>query len=229
MVQWMNPSDWPHSRSDFIRDVIHERDDRMVKRLYVLMDIQVSWGSDREICNRYGISRATLRRWRQQYESGGYDELRRHLDRDRPPTKRGKLDSKQAQELVNCWCNGRIHTVDEAIEFVDRNWAIHFTYQGMYALLRRLGVISTPHSASTETTQVRRAGRPRKLTDEQWSDLKRMAKAKEFDSAAKVQRYLQRAWQVDYSISGIYRLLQQAKRELRIPSKRSLFPKRVPR
>jgi transposase len=93
-----------------------------------------------EVAALTGVGYRTLQRWLAWYRAGGLGEVLRRVRGHGSPGRAPRLSPAQRAALVARAGAGRFRTYHEARAWVQREYGVHYTYQGMYAALARLGV-----------------------------------------------------------------------------------------
>ncbi len=91
-----------------------------------------------EVVERVGVSYRAVQNWLAWYREGGLPAV---LARTRGEGNRGampKLEARQQRALAAKVELGEFRTVWDAVQWVRDRWGIRYTYQGMFALLKRL-------------------------------------------------------------------------------------------
>jgi transposase len=84
-----------------------------------------------------GVSVRTIQRWFVVYRAEGVEETARRVLGHRAG-RRGRLTPAQAQELAARVPDGTLSTVQDAVDWVRRQWGVEYTYKGMHSLLTRV-------------------------------------------------------------------------------------------
>jgi transposase len=87
-----------------------------------------------------GVGRRTLTRWLDWYRTGGLRAVLTRVPGHGAQGRTGRLSTDQLATLRAHCASGQVHTYDEARRWVEQQWGVTYSYQGIYAVLVRLGV-----------------------------------------------------------------------------------------
>jgi transposase len=116
-----------------------EQDVAARKRLGALWLVR-SGASASRAAHLMGVGRRTLTRWLGWYRAGGLDEVVARVPGHGATGAAGRLSDEQLAALYVRSSQGMFRTYQEARAWVRAEWGIEYSYQGMYAVLARLGV-----------------------------------------------------------------------------------------
>ncbi len=109
--------------------------------------------SETETARMVGVGRRTVTRWLGWYRVGGLDEVTRRVPGYGAPGGTARLTSEQLGELVEHAKTGEFRTYEDARLWVREQFGVEYRYQGMYAVLARLGVhpkVPRPQAAKAD-------------------------------------------------------------------------------
>ncbi len=87
-----------------------------------------------------GVGARTVERWLGWYRQGGLAEVLRRVPGHRAKGAPGRLAAEQRAALLARSATGAFRTYGEAQAWVEREFGVAYSYQGMYAVLARLRV-----------------------------------------------------------------------------------------
>ncbi len=87
-----------------------------------------------------GVGRRTLTRWLGWYRQDGLAAVLTRVPGHGAPGRVGRLTADQLATLRAESATGQFHTYDEARQWVEQQWGVTYSYQGIYAVLARLEV-----------------------------------------------------------------------------------------
>lgn len=156
------------------------------QRLQVLYQLRQGQPAT-QVSAQLGIPLRTVQQWMTWYRAGGLTELLRRI---RGHGKQGRpvyLSSQQAQIVLGAVRAGHFATVDQVRNWIEAQWAICFSYSGLYSWLGRQGQAERKtipqgltHSQNRDPKQAQwqiglipkttqdHQGYPSNLSDEQW-------------------------------------------------------------
>lgn len=79
----------------------------------------------------------TIQRWVSWYRTGGIDAVVKRTPGHGAPGRPSLLTPDQVNALIARASTGAFRTVWEAVDWVQREFGVSYTYTGMYALLNR--------------------------------------------------------------------------------------------
>lgn len=147
--------EWAESAEELQQRYRAERGLVQGRRLHALW--LVRRGSGIEDAGRAsGVDGRTVYRWLARYRAGGLElVIRRPPPRD-VTTSRGRLSDAQQRALLERCTTGGFRSYDDVCAWVRTEFGVEYTYQGMYAVLRRHGVrLSAIRSATPSASAPR--------------------------------------------------------------------------
>lgn len=87
-----------------------------------------------------GVSYRALQRWVAAYRVGGLAQLLRQTPGHGAPGKAARLTPTQQRGLAEAASAGAFRTAQAARDWIQGEWGVAYTPQGVYSLLRRLGI-----------------------------------------------------------------------------------------
>ena len=157
---------WRESAADLYARYRDARDVEARKRLGALWLVRRGLGVA-EASEAVGIGQRTLERWLAWYREAGLAAVLARVPGHGATGAACRLSAAQRRELVARSGRGQFRTYDDARAWVRATWGVAYRYQGMYALLARLGVhpkVPRPVAAKADAAaQARwtRGGSPR--------------------------------------------------------------------
>jgi transposase len=116
----------------------YEREGHPDRRLRLRVFLLIRQGHTlREVSEEVGVGYRTVQQWVAWYREGGIDEVLKRLPGYRAPGSSTRLSSRQLARLRERASEGDWDSVHDAVSWVSQTWDVDYTYQGMYALLRR--------------------------------------------------------------------------------------------
>ncbi len=94
----------------------------------------------REAAHLAGVGQRSLERWLGWYRQGGLGAVLARVPGHGAPGQPSRLTASQQQALVAETATGAFRTYHEARDWVEAQFGVSYTYQGMYTLLARLGI-----------------------------------------------------------------------------------------
>jgi transposase len=87
--------------------------------------------------NAVGVDYRTIQRWISWYREGGLEAVLMRTPGYAAPGRPSRLTSEQRMVLLKKARQGQFRTVREAVDWVQREYGVTYTYTGMHALLNR--------------------------------------------------------------------------------------------
>jgi len=157
---------WRESAADLYARYRDARDVEARKRLGALWLVRRGLGVA-EASAAVGIGQRTLERWLAWYREAGLAAVLARVPGHGATGAACRLSAAQRRELVARSGRGQFRTYDDARAWVRATWGVAYRYQGMYALLARLGVhpkVPRPVAAKADAAaqaRWKRGGSPR--------------------------------------------------------------------
>ena len=157
---------WRESAADLYARYRDARDVEARKRLGALWLVRRGLGVA-EASEAVGIGQRTLERWLAWYREAGLAAVLARVPGHGATGAACRLSAAQRRELVARSGRGQFRTYDDARAWVRATWGVAYRYQGMYALLARLGVhpkVPRPVAAKADAAaqaRWKRGGSPR--------------------------------------------------------------------
>jgi len=157
---------WRESAADLYARYRDARDVAARKRLGALWLVRRGLGVA-EASEAVGIGQRTLERWLAWYREAGLAAVLARAPGHGAPGAACRLSAAQRRALVARSGRGQCRTYDDARAWVRATWGVAYRYQGMYALLARLGVrpkVPRPGAAQADAAaqaRWKRGGSPR--------------------------------------------------------------------
>lgn len=128
--------EWQETAEELKRLYKRERHPQRRTRLQALWHLRQG---DRigEVVRKVGVAYRSVQQWVGWYRQGGLPEVCRRVTGYQSKGVAAQLTSLQQRALVAKVELGQFTTVWDAIQWVQNRWGIHYSYQGMYALLKR--------------------------------------------------------------------------------------------
>jgi transposase len=128
---------WSEDAATLGRLYRSERDNQVRPRLQALWLIQRG-RTVREAATLVGVHERTVQEWLGWYRAGGLAAVRGH--RRAGKGRAAYLAPDQQAQLVRHTASGAVYTAQDAVEWVEAQFGVRYTRDGIYGLLRRLGV-----------------------------------------------------------------------------------------
>ena len=141
---------WTESADELFRLWRQEKNLHFRDRLYALWLLRRGQALP-QVTHALGRSYRTLQRWLNWYRHGGLAELRYHCPKGkgRPPL----LSPAQQHQLYTATRQGQFRRAKDAVQWVEEQWGIRYSENGMWRLLRRLQLrrkVPRPYSPRRE-------------------------------------------------------------------------------
>jgi transposase len=128
--------DWQEDEQTLYRLYKQEKDHQNRARLHALWLIRQG-RSMKEVAQIVGVHYRTVQEWVAWYRKGGVEEVLQHRHGGHGGPKR-RLTSQQEDELEEQASQGEIRTIWEAVDWIDKQFGVKYTYWGMRWVFQRL-------------------------------------------------------------------------------------------
>lgn len=129
-VEWAETADVLHARYK------RERNGHRRARLQALWMLR-SGSSIGAAGNAVGVDYRTIQRWVAWYREGGLDAVLTRTPGYAAPGRPSRLTAEQRSALLRKNRQGHFRTVRDAVDWVQQEYGVSYTYTGMHALLHR--------------------------------------------------------------------------------------------
>lgn len=129
---------WQEDEATLYRRYKREKDPQNRTRLQALWLIRKGYPI-KKAAEVVGVHRSTVQKWIAWYRQGGVAEVLRHRHGGHGGPRR-KLTPQQEEALKREAAQGRFRTLWEAVEWVEQQFGVKYTYWGMQWVFRRLGL-----------------------------------------------------------------------------------------
>jgi transposase len=144
--------DWQESAEELYTQYRQAKRVEARKRLHALW--LVRQGQEvAQAAQQAGVGRRTLERWLAWYREGGLAGVLGRVPGHGGTGKACWLDSQQQEALLAQAKTGAFRTYEEARQWVQEEYGVAYRYQGLYAVLARLGVhpkVPRPRAAKAD-------------------------------------------------------------------------------
>lgn len=140
--------DWKESSGELKARYLREKHVARRTRLLALWHLREG-KKQKEVAALIGMPLRVLERWVSWYRTGGIEAVLKRVKGHQAKGVPSKLTPLQQKALVARVQLGDFRTVWDVVEWVKARWKISYSYDGMYALMRRhqLNVkVPRPHS-----------------------------------------------------------------------------------
>jgi transposase len=152
MAGRIGPIAWQESAEDLYAQYRHEGEVRRRQRLQVLWLVRQG-RSARQAAEESGIGVRTVTRWLGWYRQGGLATVLARVPGHGAPGSASRLTPAQQGQLVAEASAGTFRTYDEARRWVAETFGVVYSYQGIYSLLRQVGIrpkVPRPQAAKAD-------------------------------------------------------------------------------
>ena len=144
--------DWQEDEQALYRLYKQEKDHQNRTRLQALWLIRQG-RSMKEVAQIVGVHYRTVQEWVAWYRKGGVEEVLHHRHGGHGGPKR-RLTCQQEDELKEQASQGEIRTIWEAVDWVDKQFGVKYTYWGMRGVFQRLRLKSkVPRPISPQASE----------------------------------------------------------------------------
>lgn len=146
--------DWSESAEELYARFRQEPDPRRRQRLQALWLVR-GGESVAQAAHVAGVGHRSLERWLSWYRQGGLAAVVRRVPGHGARGQPSWLTPAQQQTLLAETVRGTFHTYGEARDWVEEQFGVTYSYQGMYTVLARLTVrpqVPRPHAAKADPT-----------------------------------------------------------------------------
>jgi transposase len=148
----MDPIAWAESAEELYSRYRAERDVRRRTRLQVVWLVRTG-RSAKQAAAESGVGLRTVTRWLGWYRQGGLAAVLARVPGHGAPGHPSPLRREHQQQLVAKTAEGAFCTYEEARVWVAETFGVLYSYQGIYSLLRQLGVrpkVPRPQAAKAD-------------------------------------------------------------------------------
>jgi transposase len=144
--------DWQEDEQTLYQLYKQEKDHQNRTRLQALWLIRQG-RSMKEVAQIVGVHYRTVQEWVAWYRKGGVEEVLHHRHGGHGGPKR-RLTSQQEDELKEQASQGEIRAIWEAVDWVDKQFGVKYTYWGMRGVFQRLKLRSKiPRPSSPQASE----------------------------------------------------------------------------
>ncbi len=147
--------DWQESSEELKQLYQKETHPQRRTRLQALWQLSQGKGIQ-DVVDSTGASYRSVQKWIRWYRQGGLGEILRRVVGHQAKGKKPYLNRLQQKALVAKVQLGQFRTVWDVIQWVWGRWVVRYTYQGMYSLMKGLGLglkVPRPHSEKADAQQ----------------------------------------------------------------------------
>ncbi len=146
--------EWEQTAEELRERFVAERDVARRTRLQALWLVRCGVGVAAS-AQQAGVGTRTLERWLGWYRANGLDAVLSRVPGHGAVGAPSKLTDEQRDELVERCDQGAVHTYGEAADWVRSAYGVSYAYNGMWSLLKRVGVRSkVPRPAAEKADPV---------------------------------------------------------------------------
>lgn len=152
MAGRIQPIAWTESAEELYGRYRAERDVRRRTRLQVVWLVRTG-RSAKQAAAESGVGLRTVTRWLGWYRQGGLTAVLTRVPGHGAPGNPSPLRREHQQQLVAKTAEGAFRTYEEARVWVAETFGVLYSYQGIYSLLRQLGVrpkVPRPQAAKAD-------------------------------------------------------------------------------
>ncbi|MGC4190613.1 MAG: helix-turn-helix domain-containing protein [Thermomicrobiales bacterium] len=131
--------EWRESADDLYRRYEQERNGHRKVRLQAFWLLRRGYQIG-EVGKEVQVDYRTIQRWISWYRVGGIEAVIQRTPGHGAPGRPSRLKPEQVQSLVQKASRGEFRTVWDAVDWVEHQFGVTYTYTGMHALLSRNAV-----------------------------------------------------------------------------------------
>jgi len=148
---------WQETADELKQLYKQERQPQRRTRLQALWHLREGDRID-EVEAKVGVAYRSVQNWLAWYRQGGVEEVCRRVTGYQSAGVSAYLNDLQQRALAAKVELGSFRTVWDAVQWVEERWGIHYSYQGMYTLLKRLDLaIKVPRPRSEKANPQQQA------------------------------------------------------------------------
>lgn len=133
VIEWNETADTLHERLE------RERNGHRRARLEALWLLRRGHHIG-DVGEAVGVDYRTVQRWVSWYRKGGLESVLQRTPGYAAPGRPSRLTPEQIEALLARANTGSFRTVWDAVDWVEKQFSVKYTYTGMHALLNRRGM-----------------------------------------------------------------------------------------